>query len=112
LGHKNSKQIVLKYVTVQIFGNNNIKSNLILEEIRGRFNSDNACYHSVQNLLSPCLLSKSVKIRIYKAIILSVFLYGCKTWSLTLREGHRLKVFENRVLRRIFLLKRDEVTGG
>jgi hypothetical protein len=50
--------------------------------------------------------------RIYKIIILPVGLYGCETWSLTLREEHRLKVFENKVLRRIFGPKRDEVTGG
>jgi hypothetical protein len=57
------------------------------------------------------LLSKNVKIRIYKTIILHVILYGCETLSLTLREGHGLRVFENRVLRRIFEPKRDEVTG-
>jgi hypothetical protein len=53
-----------------------------------------------------------VKIKIYKTIILPVVLYGCETWSLTLREEHRLRIFENRVLRRIFGPKRDEVTGG
>jgi hypothetical protein len=53
-----------------------------------------------------------VKIKIYKTIILPVVLYGYETWSLTLREQHRLRVFENRVLRRIFGPKRDEVTGG
>jgi hypothetical protein len=53
-----------------------------------------------------------VKVRIYKNIILPVFLYGCETWSLTVREEHKLKVFENRVLRRIFVPKRDGVTGG
>jgi hypothetical protein len=61
-----------------------------------------------------CLLlcyQKNLKIRIYKTIILPVVLYGCETWSLTLREERRLRVFENRVLRRIFGLKRDEVTG-
>jgi hypothetical protein len=52
-----------------------------------------------------------VKIKIYKTIILPVVLYGCETWSLTLREEHRLRVFENRVLRRMFGKKRDEVTG-
>jgi hypothetical protein len=52
-----------------------------------------------------------LKIRIYKTIILPVVLYGCETWSLTLREEHKLRVFENRVLRRIFGPKRDEVTG-
>jgi hypothetical protein len=60
--------------------------------------------------LSSRLLSRNVKVRIYKTIILPVVLYGCKTWTLTLREEHRLKVFENRVLRRIFGPKRDEVT--
>jgi hypothetical protein len=84
--------------------------NFIHEEIKRRLNSDNACYHSVRNLLSSRLLSKNIKIRIYKTIILPV-LYGCETWSLTLREEHRLRVFENRMLRRIFGLKRDEVMG-
>jgi hypothetical protein len=84
---------------------------LIQEEIKGRLNSGNACYHSVQSLLSSHLLSKNFKIRIYKTIILPVVLYGCETWCLSLREEHRLRVFENRVLRRIFGPKRDEVTG-
>jgi hypothetical protein len=57
------------------------------------------------------LLSKNINIRIYKTIILPVVLYGRETWSLTLREEHRLRVFENRVLRRIFGPRRDEVTG-
>jgi len=57
------------------------------------------------------LLSKNLKIKIYRTIILPVVLYGCETWSLTLREEHRLRVFENRVLRRIFGPKRNEVTG-
>jgi len=64
----------------------------------------------VQNLLSSSLLSKNLKIRIYRTIILYVVLYGCETWSLTLREEVRLKMLENRVLRRIFGPKRDEVT--
>jgi hypothetical protein len=67
-------------------------------------------YHAVQNLLSSRLLSRNVKIKIYKTIILPVVLYGCETLSRTLREEHRLRVFENRVLRRIFGPKRDEVT--
>jgi hypothetical protein len=57
------------------------------------------------------MLSRNLKIRIYKTIILPLVLYGCETWSLTLKEEHRLRVFENRVLRRIFGPKRDEVTG-
>jgi hypothetical protein len=84
---------------------------LIQEEIKRRLNSGNVCYHSVQNLFSSRLLSKNLKIRIYEAIILPVVLYECETWSLTLREEHRLRVFENRVLRKIFGPKRDEVTG-
>jgi hypothetical protein len=57
------------------------------------------------------LLSKNLTIRIYKTIILPVVLYRCETWSLTLREEHVLGAFENRMLRRIFGPKRDEVTG-
>jgi hypothetical protein len=86
--------------------------NCINEEIRSRRNSGNACYHAVHNLLSSCLLFRNVKIKIYKTIILPVVLYGCETLSLTLREEHILRVFENRMLRRIFGPKRDEVTGG
>jgi hypothetical protein len=66
--------------------------------------------NSVQNLLSSSLLSKTLKIKIYRTIILPVVLYGCETWSLTLREERRLRVFDNRVLR-VFGPKRDEVTG-
>jgi hypothetical protein len=86
--------------------------NLILEEIKRSLNSGNAWYHSVQNLLSSRLLSKNVKVRIYKTVILPVVLYRCETWSLTVREEHKQRVFENRVLRRIFGPKRDGVTGG
>jgi hypothetical protein len=73
--------------------------------------SGNACNHSVQNLLSSHLLSKNVKVGICKTIILPVVLYGCETWSLTLREEHKLKVFENGA-EEIFGPKRDGVTGG
>jgi hypothetical protein len=62
--------------------------------------------------LSSRLLSENIKIRIYKTVILPVVLCGCETWSLILREEHRLRVFESRVLRRIFGPKRGEVTGG
>jgi hypothetical protein len=84
---------------------------MIQEEIKRRLNSGNACYHSVRNLFSSRLLVKNIKIRIYKSIIFPVVLCGCETWSLTLREEHRLRVFENRVLR-IFGSKRNEMTGG
>ena len=62
--------------------------------------------------LSSSLLSRNLKIKIYRTIILPVVLYGCETWSLTMREKRRLRVFENRVLRRVFGPKRDDVTGG
>jgi hypothetical protein len=57
------------------------------------------------------MLSRNLKVKIYKTIILPVVLYGCETWSVTLREEHRLTVFENRVLRRIFGPNKHEVTG-
>jgi hypothetical protein len=66
---------------------------LIQDEIKRRLNSGNACYHSIKNILSSSLLFKNVKIRIYKTMILPVVLYVCETWSLTLREEHRLRVF-------------------
>jgi hypothetical protein len=89
-----------------------MNQNLIREEVKRRLNSGNACCHSLQNFLSSCLLSKNVTNGIYETIILPVVLYGCGTWSLTLREGHRLRVFEKGVLGRIFGLKRDYVAGG
>ena len=85
--------------------------NSVQEEIRSRLKSGNACYYSVQNLLSSILLFKNLKFKIYRTIILPVVLYGCETWSLTLREEHRLRMSENKVLRSIFGSKRDEVTG-
>ena len=80
----------------------------IQEEIKRRLKSRNACYHLMQDLLSSSLLSKNLKIKIYRTIILPVVLYGFETWSLTLREVRRLRVFENRVLRRIFGPNRGE----
>ena len=65
----------------------------------------------MQNILSSSLLSKNFKIKIYRTIILLIVLYGCETWSVTLREEHRLRVFENRVLSRVFGPNRVEVTG-
>ena len=87
-----------------------INKNSIQEEIKSRLKVGNACYYSVQNLLSSSSLSKKLKLKIYRTIILPIFLYGCETRSLTLREERRLRVFENRVLRRVFEPKRDEVT--
>jgi hypothetical protein len=76
--------------------------NSIQEEIKSRLKSGNACYHSVQNVLCSRLISKNLKIKIYRTIVLPVVLYGCETWSLTVREECRLWVFENRVLRAIW----------
>jgi hypothetical protein len=84
------------------------KSDDIHDEIKSRLNSGNACYYSIQNLLSSRFIKKQLNIKIYKTVILPLVLYGCETWSLTLREEHRLRVFENRVLRRIFGPKREE----
>jgi hypothetical protein len=68
-------------------------------EIKSRLNLGNACYHLVQSLLSTHVLSRNIKVKIYKAIILPLVLYECETWSVTLREEYRLRVCENRVLR-------------
>jgi hypothetical protein len=92
-----------KYLGTTLTNQNDIR-----DEIKNRLNSGNACYYSVQNLLSSGLISKTLKIKIYKTIILPVVLYGCETWSLTSGEEHRLRVFENRVLRKIFGPKRKE----
>jgi hypothetical protein len=69
-------------------------------------------FGTAQNLLSPHLLYKIIRIRMCKTITLPVVLYGCETWSPTLKEEHRLRVFEVKVLRRIFGLKWDEMIGG
>ncbi|KAJ4427741.1 hypothetical protein ANN_25394 [Periplaneta americana] len=95
-----------KYLGATVTNINNTR-----EEIKHRINMGNACYYSVEKLLSSSLLSKNLKVRIYKTVILPVVLYACETWTVTLREEHRLRVFENKVLRKIFGAKRDEVTG-
>ncbi|KAJ4451145.1 hypothetical protein ANN_02587 [Periplaneta americana] len=85
------------------------------EDIRQELNiaaiTENPQVSEQLKLLSSSLLSKNLKVRIYKTVILPVVLYGCETWTLTLREEQRLRVFENKVLRKIFGPKRDEVTG-
>jgi hypothetical protein len=92
-----------KYLGTTLTNHNDIH-----DEIKSSLNLGNACYYSVQNLLPSHLISKNLKIKIYKTVILPVVLDGCETWSLTLREEHRLRVFENRVLRKIFGPKREE----
>jgi hypothetical protein len=91
-------------------GNALTNQNSVQEEIKSRLKPENACYHSVQNRLSSSLLPKNLKIKIYSTIILPFVLYGYESWLLALKEECRMRVFENRVLRRIFGPKRDEVT--
>jgi len=76
--------------------------NSVQEEIKSRFKSGNACYHSVHNLLSTSLLPKNIKIKGYRTVILFVVLYGCEAWPFTFRVEYGLSVFENRVLSSIF----------
>jgi len=97
----------LKYLKTTLTDRNSIQ-----EEIKNRLKSKNTCYHSVQNILSFSLLSKNLKTKIYRTIILPVDLYGCENWSLTLREERRFRAFENRMLMKIFWLKRDKVNRG
>ena len=80
------------------------------EEIKSGLQAGNACYHSVQKLLSSSFLSKNLSIKVYIIIILFFLLYGCETWSHTLREERRLRVYENRVLRIMFVPKRARAT--
>jgi len=96
---------------LQYSGTNLTNHNSFQEEINSRLKSGNACCHAVQNLLSSSFAIQKFKdYKVYRTIILPVVLYGCETWSLTLSEERRLRVYEYRVLRRIFGPKRDEVT--
>jgi len=82
-----------------MLGKTGTNQNTIQEEIKSRLKPRNACYHSAQNILFSRLLSKKIKIKVYRTIILLVGLYGCETWSLILKQERRLRVFVNRVLR-------------
>ena len=91
-----------RYLGVTVTNTNDIR-----EEIKHRINMRNACYYSLEKILSSRLISKKLKVNTHKTTILPVLLYGCETLSLTLREEHRLRVFENNVLMKIFGAKRD-----
>jgi hypothetical protein len=95
----------------ECFGTTLTDQNSVQNEIMSKLKTENACYHSVQNHLPSRLIKKNIKIMIYSNIILPLVLYGCETRPLTMREEEKQKVFENRVLRRIFGAKRDKVTG-
>jgi hypothetical protein len=109
--HKRVNRSFENMSRVQIFKFKYSNQSSFQKEIKRSLNSSNACYHSVQNLLSSRLLSKNLKIRIYKTIIFPVVLHGCETWSLILMEKHRLRMFDNRVLRRVFRPSKNEVMG-
>jgi hypothetical protein len=100
-----------RVVEFKYLGTTLTNQNSIREENTSGLKSENACYYSVQNLLPSSLISKNLRIMIYRIIILPVVLYGCEACLVTLREEHMLKVFNSRVLRRIFGPKRDELTG-
>jgi hypothetical protein len=107
IGRKHSVKIVKRsfddVAKFKYLGTTLTDQNYMHEEIKSRLNSGNACYHLVQSLLSSRLLSRNLKVKIYKTIILPVILYGCETQI--------PRVFENRVLRRTSGPKKDEVTG-
>jgi hypothetical protein len=107
---KNDNSSIERVEEFKYLGTMLTNQNFIQEEIKSKLKLWNACCYSVQNLLSSSLLSKKLNIKIYRTIILPVVLYGCETWSLTLREERRLRAFVNRMLGSIFWPKRREVT--
>jgi hypothetical protein len=82
--------------------------NCVHEEIKSKLNLEIASYISVQSILSSNLVLKNSKIKVHNTVILLVVLYGCETWTVTLMENHKWRVFENRMLRRIFGPKKEK----
>jgi hypothetical protein len=80
--------------------------------MKSRLSKGNPCYHTIQDVLFSRLLSENIKTKTHKTQIFPVVVYGCETWPSALWEQHRLRVFENKVLRKIFGPKRDEIIGG
>jgi hypothetical protein len=92
-----------KYLGTTLTNQNDIQ-----DEIKSKLNSGNSCCYSVHNLLSSRIISKNLKIKIYRTVILPVVLFGCETWSVTLGEEYSLRVFLVNLLRKIFGPKREE----
>jgi hypothetical protein len=115
IGQKHSIKIANRFfenvAKFKYLGTTVTDQNCMHEEIKSRLNSGNVCYRLVQSLLSSPLLSSNVQVKMYRTIILPVVLCGWETCSRTLVEEHRLKVFENRVLRGMFGPKRYKLTG-
>jgi hypothetical protein len=110
-GQKPKSHSTIRKIVMRFFRTTLINQNCILETIKSRLNSGNACYLSLQNIFSSRFPPKNKKLQVYRAIIFTFCLYVCETWSLTFREERRLRLSEHRVLRRIFGPKKVEFTG-
>ena len=101
------KMCKFKYLGVMVTNTNDIR-----EEIKRTINMGNVCYYSLEKILSSRVLSRKLKVNTCKTIILAVVLYGCRTWSLTLRKKYRLRLFLKKVLRKTFGARETEFPGS